>query len=81
MKNSESIIRISGLVFPVYYEDLHCRKAEGARQRINELVAYVKTQDAQITEYDDKLVRKYIDQIQIYEDKFVVCFKVKMKII
>ena len=26
-------------------------------------------------------VRKYIDQIQIYEDKFVVCFKVKMKII
>ena len=48
---------------------------------INELVAYVKTQDAQITEYDDKLVRKYIDQIQIYEDKFVVCFKVKMKII
>ena len=55
-------------------------QTEGTRQRINELVAYVKTQDTQITEYDDKLVRKYIEQIQIYDDKFVVCFKAKMEI-
>jgi site-specific DNA recombinase len=55
-------------------------QTEGTRQRINELVAYVKTQDTQITEYDDKLVRKYIDQIKIYADKFVVCFKAKMEI-
>ena len=55
-------------------------QTEGTRQRINELVAYVKTQDTQITEYDDKLVRKYIEQIQICDDKFVVCFKAKMEI-
>ena len=55
-------------------------QTEGTRQRINELAAYVKTQDTQITEYDDKLVREYIDQIKIYNDKFVVCFKVKMEI-
>lgn len=55
-------------------------QTEGTRQRINELAAYVKTQDTQITEYDDKLVRKYIDQIKIYDDKFVVCFKAKMEI-
>lgn len=55
-------------------------QTEGTRQRVNELAAYVKTQDTQITEYDDKLVRKYIDQIQIYDDKFVVCFKAKMEI-
>ena len=55
-------------------------QTEGTRQRINELAAYVKTQDTQITEYDDKLVRKYIEQIQIYDDKFVVCFKAKMEI-
>lgn len=36
--------------------------------------------NTQITEYDDKLVRKYIDQIKIYDDKFVVCFKAKMEI-
>ena len=55
-------------------------QTEGTRQRINELAAYVKTQDTRITEYDDKLVRKYIDQIKIYDDKFVVCFKAKMEI-
>ncbi len=55
-------------------------QTEGTRQRINELVAYVKAQDTQITEYDDKLVRKYIDQIQIYDDKSVVCFMAKMEI-
>ena len=55
-------------------------QTEGTRQRINELAAYVKTQDTQITEYDGKLVRKYIEQIQIYDDKFVVCFKAKMEI-
>lgn len=55
-------------------------QTEGTRQRINELAAYVKTQDTQITEYDDKLVRKYIEQIQIYDDKFVACFKAKMEI-
>lgn len=55
-------------------------QTEGTRQRINELATYVKTQDTQITEYDDKLARKYIEQIQIYDDKFVVCFKAKMEI-
>ena len=55
-------------------------QTEGTGQRINELAAYVKTQDTRITEYDDKLVRKYIDQIKIYDDKFVVCFKAKMEI-
>lgn len=55
-------------------------QTEGTRQRINELAAYVKTQDTQITEYDDKLVRKYINQIKIYDNKFVVCFKAKMEI-
>ncbi len=55
-------------------------QTEGIRQRINELATYVKTQDTQITEYDDKLVRKYIEQIQVYDDKFVVCFKAKVEI-
>ena len=39
-----------------------------------------KMNPTQITEYDDKLVRKYINQIKIYDDKFVVCFKAKMEI-
>lgn len=35
--------------------------------------------DTHIIEYDDKLVRKHIEQIQIYYDKFVVCFKAKIE--
>ena len=55
-------------------------QTEGTRQRINELSTYVKTQDTQIVEYDDKLVRKYIEEIKVYEDKFTICFKVKVEI-
>lgn len=32
-------------------------QTEGTRQRINKLSTYIKTQDTQIIEYDDKLVR------------------------
>ena len=53
---------------------------EGIRQRINELAVYVDSQETQISEYDDKLVRKYIEQIQVYDDRFVVCFKAKVEI-
>lgn len=53
---------------------------EGIRKRINELAAYVDSQETKISEYDDKLVRKYIEQIQVYDDRFVVCFKAKVEI-
>ena len=47
-------------------------QTEGTRQQINELSTYVKTQDTQILEYDYKLVRRYIEEIKVYEDKFTV---------
>ena len=47
-------------------------KSEGVKQRINELSEYIHSKDAQITEYDEKLVRKYIDQIKMHIDKFIV---------
>ncbi|HIH8003311.1 TPA: recombinase family protein [Streptococcus suis] len=54
---------------------------EGVKQRINELEEYINSQGSQISEYNDKLVRKYIDQIQVYDDKFVLCFKARMEIV
>lgn len=42
-------------------------KSEGVKQRINELSEYIYSEDDQITEYDEKLVRKYIDQIKVYK--------------
>ena len=56
-------------------------KSEGVKQRINELSEYIYSEDDQITEYDEKLVRKYIDQIKVYDDKFVICFKAKVEIV
>ena len=32
-------------------------------------------------EYDESMVRKYIEQIKVYEDKLVVCFKAKVEIV
>ena len=34
----------------------------------------------ELTEYDELMVRKYIDQIKICEDYFMVCFKAKVEI-
>ena len=34
----------------------------------------------ELTEYDELMVRKYIDQIMIYEDHFTVCFKAKVEL-
>lgn len=56
-------------------------KSEGVKQRINELSEYIHSEDTRITEYDEKLVRKYIDQIKVYDDKFVICFKAKLEIV
>lgn len=56
-------------------------KSEGTKQRINELSEYINSENTQITEYDEKLVRKYIDQIKVYDDRFVICFKAKVEIV
>ena len=56
-------------------------KSEGVKQRINELSEYIHSEDTQITEYNEKLVRKYIDQIKVYDDRFVICFKAKVEIV
>ena len=49
---------------------------EGVKQRINELEEYINSQGTQINEYNDKLVRKYIDQIQVYDIN--LCFVLKL---
>lgn len=36
---------------------------------------FLKSQNREITEYDEELVRKYIKQIKIYDDMFEIKFK------
>lgn len=48
---------------------------EGLKLRIAELKQYLLEADQELTEYDEKMVRKYIQEIKIYNDRFQVCFK------
>lgn len=36
---------------------------------------YLIEEKEELTEYDESMVRKYIQEIKIYEDRFKVCFK------
>lgn len=55
-------------------------ETEGVKKRIAELEDFLHTANQMLTEYDELMVRKYIDQIKIYDEKFVVCFKAKIEI-
>lgn len=53
---------------------------EGVKQRINELIELIQEQPPKLTEFDDKMVRKYIEQIEVFDDKFIVRFKAKFEL-
>lgn len=48
---------------------------EGLKMRINEMQEFLENQTDRISEYDEQLVRKMIEKITIYDDKFVIEFK------
>ena len=55
-------------------------ETEGVKKRIAELEDFLHTANQMLTEYDELMVRKYIEQIKIYDEKFVVCFKARIEI-
>ena len=48
---------------------------EGLKMRIKEMQDFLDNQTDRISEYDEQLVRKMIEKITIYDDKFVIEFK------
>lgn len=48
---------------------------EDLKSRIADMEEYLSNQSKELTEYDEELVRKYIKQIKIYDDRFEVTFK------
>lgn len=65
-------------------ETLKCKKHkmlvkkaldEDKKRRIKDMEEFLKSQNREITEYDEELVRKYIKQIKIYDDMFEIKFK------
>ena len=57
-------------------QDILARQAENEaqRDRIKDLMEFVRPQKAEITEYDDALVRKYIDRITVHNNSYTVKF-------
>jgi len=45
------------------------------KKRISDMSAFLREQPTAITEYDEQLVRRLIEKVTIYEDKFTVEFK------
>jgi site-specific DNA recombinase len=45
------------------------------RKRIADMSAFLHEQPPAITEYDEQLVRRLIEKVTVYEDKFTVEFK------
>jgi len=45
------------------------------KKRMADMSTFLKKQTAALTEYDEQLIRRLIEKVTIYEDKFTVEFK------
>ena len=57
------------------------RSREETEKRIAELQDFIGSQQSEITELDESLVRKLIQQITLYDDRLTVRFKSRLKIV
>lgn len=53
---------------------------EGLKQRIAEMQEFLTEHTEQIEEYDESLVRRMVEKVTVYEDKFMVEFKSGMSV-
>lgn len=53
---------------------------EMLRKRIEEMQQFLQTQSSRVTEYDEQMVRRLIEKITVYDDRFVFEFKSGMTI-
>lgn len=53
---------------------------EGTRQRVKEMMEYLKKQPAEVTEYDEQLVRRLVEKITVFDEKFVIEFKAGVEV-
>lgn len=53
---------------------------EGRKLRIKEMTAFLSEMDRELTEYDEQMVRKYIERITVFGDYYEVEFKAGIKV-
>ena len=50
-------------------------KEEEVKKRIFEMEEFINKQEQRLQNYDKELVRRYIKQIKVFDDKFQIIFK------
>lgn len=60
--------------------DASARSQKDLQNRITELQVFLKDQQTDIAEFDERMVRKLIRQITIYQDRAVIEFKSGLQI-
>ena len=53
---------------------------EGRKLRIEEMTTFLNGMSQELTEYDEQMVRKYIEKITVFDNYFEVEFKAGLKI-
>lgn len=53
---------------------------EGLKQRIREMRKFLEQQSTEVTEYDELLVRRLIEKVTVYDERFEVEFKSGRKV-
>ena len=53
---------------------------EGLKQRIREMREFLEQQSTEVTEYDELLVRRLIEKVMVYDERFEVEFKSGAKV-
>jgi len=53
---------------------------EGTRQRVQDMMEYLQEHPAEVTEYDEQLVRRLIEKVTVFDEKFVVEFKAGVEV-
>ena len=54
---------------------LESAEREGLKQRIKEMREFLEQQSTEVTEYDELLVRRLIEKVTVYDERFEVKFK------
>lgn len=55
-------------------------ETEGMKKRIEKLINFLPRKNHQLKEYDEGMVRQYIEEIRVYEDNLTICFKLKLEV-
>ena len=68
-------MKTSGFLYKkvVWQSGAHHR--DELKKRMADMSAFLKKQSAALAEYDEQLIRRLIEKVSIYEDKFIVEFK------